>query len=145
MRTFQSLCWVDCGKLLREEWSKRDRERRPPVFIIVCKNTSLAKVIYQWLAEDNGARGDSTRSVSMVCENTDGSLSILYEWTPRSCVSPTAGRRSPTRTTGCARPWIRSGRSDWPRDGQGKADLSRRFRSTSQQARAALSIHPAAT
>lgn len=25
---------------------------RPPVFIIVCKNTGLAKIIYEWLAED---------------------------------------------------------------------------------------------
>jgi type III restriction enzyme len=36
---------------LRKEW--RDREdARPPVFIIVCKNTKIAKVIYEWLADD---------------------------------------------------------------------------------------------
>ena len=36
----------------REEWAKQDNEKRSPVFILVCKNTQLAKVIYDWLAED---------------------------------------------------------------------------------------------
>lgn len=34
-----------------EDWSSRGDEPRPPVFILVCKNTKLAKVIYEWLAE----------------------------------------------------------------------------------------------
>ncbi len=34
------------------EW-KKNGETRPPVFILVCKNTKIAKVIYEWLAEDN--------------------------------------------------------------------------------------------
>src|SRR5438874_160150 len=33
-----------------EEWSSEADEQRPPVFILVCKNTKLAKVIYEWLA-----------------------------------------------------------------------------------------------
>ncbi len=33
-----------------EEW--QGTEPRPPVFIIVCKNTRIAKVVYEWLAED---------------------------------------------------------------------------------------------
>jgi type III restriction enzyme len=33
------------------EW-RASREARPPVFIVVCKNTRLAKVVYDWLAED---------------------------------------------------------------------------------------------
>ncbi|MGH2555003.1 MAG: restriction endonuclease, partial [Actinomycetota bacterium] len=34
-----------------EDWGVTPDERRPPVFILVCKNTKLAKVIYEWLAE----------------------------------------------------------------------------------------------
>src|SRR5208337_4685240 len=34
------------------EWSKNPDEKRRPVFIIVCKTTLLAKVLYEWLAED---------------------------------------------------------------------------------------------
>ena len=35
---------------LRTQWEKGDEER-PPVLILVCKNTKLAGVIYEWLAE----------------------------------------------------------------------------------------------
>ena len=37
---------------LREEWEQDSTDLRPPVFIIVCKNTRIAKVIYEWIAED---------------------------------------------------------------------------------------------
>jgi type III restriction enzyme len=36
----------------REEWEQAGTDPRPPVFILVCKNTQIAKVIYEWLAED---------------------------------------------------------------------------------------------
>jgi type III restriction enzyme len=36
---------------LRREWAERNDETRPPVFILVCKNTRIARVIYEWLAE----------------------------------------------------------------------------------------------
>jgi type III restriction enzyme len=38
---------------MREEWAAEpQRDGRPPVFILVCKNTAIAKVMYEWLAED---------------------------------------------------------------------------------------------
>ena len=42
---------------LRQEWEQREDEKRPPVFIIVCKTTALAKVVHQWLAEDEAPVG----------------------------------------------------------------------------------------
>jgi type III restriction enzyme len=41
----------------RRKWGARVDEPRPPVFILVCKNTPIAKVIYEWLAEDNPPAG----------------------------------------------------------------------------------------
>jgi type III restriction enzyme len=39
----------------RAEWEKTaGTDPRPPVFILVCKNTQLAKVVYEWLADDRG-------------------------------------------------------------------------------------------
>ena len=38
------------------EWTKGG-EPRPPVFILVCKNTAVAKVVYEWLAEDKAPTG----------------------------------------------------------------------------------------
>jgi len=40
-----------------QEWRKDAEEPRPPVFIIVCKNTRIANVIYDWLANDKAPVG----------------------------------------------------------------------------------------
>ncbi len=39
-------------KELAETTKQHANDPRPPVFILVCKNTRIAKVIYEWLAED---------------------------------------------------------------------------------------------
>lgn len=41
---------------MRKQWEE-SAEKRPPVFIIVCKNTKIAKVVYEWLAEDKQPSG----------------------------------------------------------------------------------------
>ncbi|MEW6666230.1 MAG: BPTD_3080 family restriction endonuclease [Thermodesulfobacteriota bacterium] len=41
----------------RAEWEKNPDDPRPPVFIIVCKNTAIAKVVYEWLALDKRPAG----------------------------------------------------------------------------------------
>jgi len=40
----------------REQWRKNG-EPRPPVFIMVCKNTALANVVFDWLANDKCPSG----------------------------------------------------------------------------------------
>ena len=40
-----------------EEWAVNRDDPRRPVFILVCKNTQIAKVLYEWLAEDKGPTG----------------------------------------------------------------------------------------
>ncbi len=42
---------------LRLGWEEHKDDPRPPVFIIVAKNTRIAKVIYEWLAEGNAPSG----------------------------------------------------------------------------------------
>jgi type III restriction enzyme len=41
----------------RESWVAHRDDPRPPVFILVCKNTQIAKVLYEWLAEDKAPTG----------------------------------------------------------------------------------------
>lgn len=41
----------------RAEWATQREDPRPPVFILVCKNTKIAKVMYEWLAEDKAPTG----------------------------------------------------------------------------------------
>ncbi len=48
------------GSLWEEKWRELDEntdDPRPPVFIIVCKNTKIAGVVYDWLAEDKRPTG----------------------------------------------------------------------------------------
>lgn len=44
-------------ELLRKEWEEHKEDPRPPVFILVCKNTRIAKVIYEWLGENKQPTG----------------------------------------------------------------------------------------
>jgi len=37
---------------IRQQWARNPDDPRPPVLIIVCKNTKIAKVVYEWIAED---------------------------------------------------------------------------------------------
>ena len=41
----------------RQELLANGDDQRPPVFILVCKNVKLAKVVYEWLAEDKKPTG----------------------------------------------------------------------------------------
>ena len=58
-------------ELLRDEWGRRDESNRPPVFIIVCKNTALAKVIHRWLGHDDAPVGIPPARLDGL-RNTDG-------------------------------------------------------------------------
>jgi type III restriction enzyme len=40
-----------------EGWAANREDPRLPVFILVCKNTQIAKVLYEWLAEDKAPTG----------------------------------------------------------------------------------------
>ena len=40
-----------------DEWAQNEEDDRPPVFILVCKNTKLAKVIYEWIGENHPPAG----------------------------------------------------------------------------------------
>lgn len=42
---------------LKTVWEQSKDDPRPPVFIIVCKNTKIAKVVYEWIAENKPPHG----------------------------------------------------------------------------------------
>jgi type III restriction enzyme len=77
-----------------EERASNDDDPRPPVFIIVCKDTPLAKVVYEWIAEGkcptgippskiDGFRNNGTRNTirvdSKVVHETDSDQPISDE------------------------------------------------------------------
>ena len=59
----------------RLAWEKAGAER-PPVFIFVCKNTAIAKVLYEWIAEDKGPSGIPPLKVEGF-RNADGKTNTI--------------------------------------------------------------------
>ena len=77
------LKWADTPiKILGGEWREtlrewqQNAEPRPPVFILVCKNTKIAKVIYEWLAEGN-APGNLPPADLPELLNKDGQINTI--------------------------------------------------------------------
>jgi type III restriction enzyme len=60
-----ALAWEE----LREEWESEGDDKRPPVLILVCKNTKLAAVIYEWLAEGKAPAGIPPADISELRNN----------------------------------------------------------------------------
>lgn len=48
---------------VRQEWESHVDDPRPPVFIVVCKNTAIAKVVYDWLGHNAPPTGIPKHSI----------------------------------------------------------------------------------
>jgi type III restriction enzyme len=103
---------------LRAVWEQSKDDPRPPVFIIVCKNTAIAKVAYEWLAENKPPMGIPPSKIAGF-RNADGRLNTIR--VDSRVVSETDTGHAKTDEA----QWMRFtldtvGRTDWPRDQQGR-------------------------
>jgi type III restriction enzyme len=66
------------GGYWETELQKRSdgEDPRPPVFILVCKNTRIAKVIYDWLADDKRPVGIPPAKIEGF-RNRDGIINTI--------------------------------------------------------------------
>lgn len=104
------------------EWSKDDEKKgRWPVFIVVCKNTKIAKVVYEWLAEDNPPAGIPSALVSGIKGflNRDGRTNTIRVDT--KVVHETDSDYAKADESA----WMRFtldtvGKLEWPKDRQGR-------------------------
>ncbi len=111
---------VMLGKLWQElasEWKENAVDPRPPVFILVCKNTKLAKLVYEWLAEDNPPPGIPSADLPDF-RNRDGDINTIR--VDSAVVAETDSGEAKSDLTA----WMRFtldtvGKLDWPRDRQG--------------------------
>ena len=108
-----AFAWDD----LREAWDGTDEER-PPVLILVCKNTKLASVIYEWLA--NGETPPSIPPVDLASvSNADGNQYTIRVDTKVIAETEVEGSK------GDETRWMRLtldtvGKREWPADQQGR-------------------------
>ncbi len=102
---------------LAREWRENGTDSRPPVFIIVCKNTKLAKLVYEWLAEDNPPPGIPSSGLKDF-RNQNGEINTIR--VDSAVVSETDSGEAKSDLNRWMRLTLDTvGRLDWPRDRQG--------------------------
>jgi len=102
----------------RREWKKNEDDTRPPVFIIVCKNTKIAKVIFEWIAEDKKPSGIPTLNMPSLRNKPDEINTIRID-------SKVVGESETDGSQDDEMRWLRFtldtvGKKGWPTDLQGK-------------------------
>lgn len=103
---------------LRREWGASADEPRPPVFIIVCKNTRIAKVIYEWIAGNEAPTGIPVSKIDALKNKYDQLATIRVD-TKVVHESDTDQAKSDEVA------WMRLtldtvGKREWPADQQGR-------------------------
>lgn len=104
-----------------EEWRRRSEDaedKRPPVFILVCKNTQIAKVIYEWIAEDRPPYGIPHSKIDAFRNAQDEINTIRVDSKVIAETDTGEAKSDETR-------WMRFtldtvGRQEWPRDSLGR-------------------------
>jgi len=102
----------------REEWAKSGSDPRPPVFILVCKNTRIAKVMYEWLGEDKAPTGIPPSRIEGF-RNKGGNIFTIRVDSKVIHETDTEGAKNDESR------WMRLtldtvGKRSWPSDGQGR-------------------------
>jgi type III restriction enzyme len=93
---------------LRVQWAtENEDDPRPPVFILVCKNIALSKVVYEWLAENRAPMGIPASKIEGVFNTPDREHTIRVD----SKSEDDEWMRVMLDTVG---------KIDWPRDTQGR-------------------------
>jgi type III restriction enzyme len=124
---------------LRGEWANdHEDDPRPPVFIIVCKNTAIAKVIYEWLAENNPPTGIPPANIPGFL-NGDGRINTIR--VDSKVVHETDSGQPKSDDA----QWMRFtldtvGKTDWPVDPQGRPVYPEGFEELASKREAPL--HP---
>ena len=109
------------GGLWNEErvrWQKRGADARSPVLIVVCKNTKLAKIVYEWLADNNPPAGIPPANLEALRNRDDAINTIRVD--SKVVQESDSGNAKADETR-----WMRLtldtiGKTDWPRDTQGR-------------------------
>ena len=113
-----------------DHWKSESREREP-VYILVVKNTKLAKVIYEWIAEDKTPAGLPPARLEQL-RNRDGNVVTIRVDSKVVKETNTDGAK------GDESRWMRFtldtvGKTDWTRDRQGQPIYPEKFVETAQK------------
>ncbi len=122
---------------MRLEWEEKKDDPRPPVFVIVCKNTKIAKVIYEWIGENKPPYGIPPLAIEAFRNN--GKRNTIRVDTKVIMESETDESKSDETK------WMRYtlntvGRTDWPQDKLGRSIYPEGFEELAEKLKRPL--HP---
>jgi type III restriction enzyme len=102
---------------MAREWSEAG-DSRPPVFIVVCKNTKLAKVVHEWLAGEATPDGVPPADLPEL-RNANGSLNTIR--VDSRVVEESEGGGAKADESAWMRHTLNTvGKTSWPSDDQGR-------------------------
>ena len=102
-----------------KDWQKDSEQHpTPPVFIIVCRNTRLAKVLYEWIADDNRPLGIPALGIDEF-RNRNGQINTIRVDSKVVHETDTEGAKNDEHR------WMRFtldtvGKTQWTLDSQGR-------------------------
>ena len=116
---------------LRRELAESD-DSRPPVFIIVCKTRKLAKIVYEWLAEDRPPTTVIPRAQLPELRNDAERQNTICVYSDIQKEIESGNAKSDENR------WMRHmldtiGKTDWPRDSQRRAQYPDGFEELAQK------------
>ena len=103
---------------LRLEWEVRKEDPRPPVFILVCKNTKIARVLYEWIGENKPPTGIPACGIAAFRNSADKTNTIRVD-------SKVVHETDSAQAKNDESAWMRLtldtvGKVRWPEDRQGR-------------------------
>ena len=110
---------------IRKQWEGKSDEDRPPVFILVCKSTALAKMVYEWIADGKQIKDVPPISINSL-RNRDGQINTIRVDSKVVHETDTGEAKDDESK------WMRFtldtvGKTSWPADQQGRPILPERF------------------
>ena len=122
-----ALSWEE----LRQEWAEDGDEERPPVLILVCKNTKLAGVLHQWIAAGVAPPGVPPADFAELRNTDETKYTIRVDSKVVAETEVEGAKNNESR-------WMRFtldtvGKQDWPRDDQGRPIYPQDFEELAQK------------
>ena len=116
---------------LRQELAQSD-DPRPPVFIVICKTRKLAKIVYEWLAEDRPPIATIPRANLPTLRNGENERNTICVYSNVQAEIDSGNAKSDETR------WMRHtldtiGKTDWPRDGQRRAQYPEGFQDLAEK------------
>lgn len=122
----------------RKEWESNLDDPRPPVFIVVCKNTAIAKVVHEWLGNNNPPAGVPKHHIAAFLNTPDRINTIRVD-------SKVVHETDTGHAKSDESQWMRFtldtvGRTTWTRDPQGRPVYPEGFEELAKKK--GLPLHP---